>query len=56
MSTVVAKLFRIVQPRVAVFGQKDAAQVAVLRRMVRDLNLPLELVVGPIVRERTGWR
>jgi pantoate--beta-alanine ligase len=54
VSTVVAKLFGIVQPRVAVFGQKDAAQVAVLRRMVRDLNLPLELVVGPIVREQDG--
>lgn len=54
VSTVVAKLFHIVGPQLAVFGQKDAAQVAVLRRMVRDLNLPVELVVGPIVREADG--
>jgi pantoate--beta-alanine ligase len=54
VSTVVSKLFHIVQPDVAVFGQKDAAQVAVLRRMVRDLNMDLELVVAPIVREADG--
>lgn len=54
VTTVVAKLFHIVGPDVAVFGQKDAAQVAVLRRMVRDLNFPLQLVVAPIVREADG--
>ena len=50
----VAKLFGIAQPERAYFGQKDAAQVAVLRRMVRDLSLPVELVVCPTVREADG--
>ncbi len=54
VATVVAKLFHIVGPNQAFFGQKDAAQVANLRRMVRDLNFPLELVVCPIVREPDG--
>jgi pantoate--beta-alanine ligase len=54
VTTVVAKLFEIVRPDRAFFGQKDAAQVAVLRRMVRDLNMDLELVVCPIVREEDG--
>jgi pantoate--beta-alanine ligase len=52
--TVVTKLFNVVAPDVAYFGQKDAQQVAVLRRMVRDLDLPVELVVLPTVRERDG--
>ena len=54
VTTVVAKLFHIVQPELAFFGQKDAAQCAIIRRMVRDLNLPVEIVVGPIVREPDG--
>lgn len=54
VATVVAKLFHIVAADRAFFGQKDAAQVAVLRRMVRDLNFDLELVVCPTVREPDG--
>src|SRR3954453_22360000 len=54
VATVVAKLLHIVAPHKAFFGQKDAAQVAVLRRMVRDLNFDLELVVCPTVREPDG--
>jgi pantoate--beta-alanine ligase len=54
VTTVVAKLFHIVEPDVAFFGQKDAAQVAIIRRMVRDLNLPVEIAVCPIVRETDG--
>ena len=54
VATVVAKLLNIVGPDSAYFGQKDAAQVAVLRAMIRDLNIPVELVACPIVRERDG--
>lgn len=54
VATVVAKLFGITKPDRAYFGQKDAAQVAVLRHMVRDLSLPVELVVCPTVREPDG--
>lgn len=54
VTTVVAKLFHIVEPDKAFFGQKDAAQVAIIRRMVRDLNLPVEIVVCPIMRESDG--
>jgi pantoate--beta-alanine ligase len=54
VTTVVAKLFHIVEPDVAFFGQKDAAQVAVIRRMVGDLNFPVEIVACPIVREPDG--
>lgn len=54
VATVVAKLFQIIQPTKAFFGQKDAAQIAVLRRMVRDLDFNLELVVCPTVREPDG--
>lgn len=54
VTTVVAKLFNATQPHKAYFGQKDAQQAAVIRRMVRDLNMPLEVVVCPIHREPDG--
>jgi len=54
VATVCTKLFNIVQPDVAYFGQKDAQQAVVIRRMVADLNLPLEVVICPIVREPDG--
>src|SRR5229473_195726 len=54
VTTVVTKLFHIVAPDAAFFGQKDAAQVAIVRRMVRDLNFPVEIVACPIVREPDG--
>ena len=52
--TVVAKLFNIVAPDVAVFGRKDFQQATLIRRMVRELNFPIDLVVAPTVRERDG--
>jgi pantoate--beta-alanine ligase len=54
VTTVVAKLFHVVYADAAFFGQKDAAQVAIIRRMVRDLHLPVEIVTCPIVREPDG--
>ena len=54
VATVVAKLFNMVQPDLAFFGQKDFQQTAVVRRMVRDLNLPVDVVVIPTIREEDG--
>lgn len=54
VASVVTKLFNIALPDVAVFGQKDAQQVAVIRKMVADLNVPVDIVVGSIVREPDG--
>jgi pantoate--beta-alanine ligase len=54
VATVVAKLFNIVRPHTAIFGQKDAQQVAIIRKMVEDLDYPVHLVVMPTIREKSG--
>lgn len=54
VTTVVAKLFNAILPDVAVFGQKDAQQALVIRRMVRDLNFPVRIIIAPLIREDDG--
>ncbi len=54
VATIVTKLFQIVQPHRAYFGEKDAQQLAIIRRVVADLNLPVEIIGCPIVREKSG--
>lgn len=54
VTTIVLKLFNVVQPRLAFFGRKDAQQVRIIRQMARDLNLETEIIVCPIIREEDG--
>src|SRR5579864_3306455 len=54
VTTIVAKLFNVVLPDVAVFGQKDYQQAAVIQRMVKDLNFPVQIIVAPTHREPDG--
>ena len=54
VTTVCAKLFNICKPNIVVLGQKDAQQVVVLKRMIKDLNFPIEVIVGDIFREKDG--
>lgn len=54
VTTVVTKLFNIIQPDVAVFGQKDAQQAVIIQRLAKDLNFPIDIVIGPTIREKDG--
>ena len=54
VTTVVAKLFNIIQPNTAVFGAKDFQQATIITRMVNDLNFPIRIVIAPIIREKDG--
>ncbi|MCK4689053.1 MAG: pantoate--beta-alanine ligase, partial [Candidatus Marinimicrobia bacterium] len=54
VTTIVAKFFNIVQPDIAVFGQKDAQQAIIIKQMVKDLNFPIKIIIAPIIREKDG--
>jgi pantoate--beta-alanine ligase len=54
VTTVVAKLFNAALPDIAVFGRKDAQQALIIKRIVRDLNFPVEIIIAPIIRESDG--
>jgi pantoate--beta-alanine ligase len=54
VATIVTKLFHITKPHIAVFGEKDAQQLAVIRRLVEDLNLDIKIIAAPIIREENG--
>lgn len=54
VTTIVCKLFNIVKPHIAIFGQKDAQQAIILKRMIDDLNMDIEMIIAPIVREPDG--
>lgn len=54
VTTIVLKLFNITMPHMAVFGQKDAQQAIIIKRMISDFNLPIELVIAPTIREKDG--
>jgi pantoate--beta-alanine ligase len=54
MATIVTKLFHITKPHIAIFGEKDAQQLAIIRQLVRDLNLDIKIIAAPIIREENG--
>ena len=54
VATIVTKLFNIVQPDIAVFGRKDFQQSVIIKKMVAELNMPIKIIVAPIVREKSG--